>query len=122
MKGHRPKRVGSLIKEEMTQIINKSLEFIDHNSLISVTKVLMSNDLSYATVYVSIFAPNPEEKIKLFEFLNEKRFEYRKNLGSKIRIRHIPELRFKDDDSIEYGAKIEKILHNIKKEESNEGI
>ncbi|MEK6527912.1 MAG: 30S ribosome-binding factor RbfA, partial [Nitrospirota bacterium] len=78
----------------------------------TVTAVQASDDLRHAKVYVSIFEDaKREETLKILA--SSARF-VRGELARRVKIKFIPELIFKLDESIEYGAKIEKILGEIK--------
>ena len=81
--------------------------------MISVTKVNVTTDMSYARVYLSIFGPAQEEKKKVVAEVNEMSKGLRKMLGDRVRhqLRIIPELQFFEDDSLDY---IENIDHLLK--------
>ena len=46
----------------------------------------------------------------------------RSEIGKAVKVRYVPELIFKLDGSFEYGAKMDRILDELKKEENNDGI
>lgn len=109
------KRMGRIeeeIKRIVSGVIANDLKDPRINSLISVTGVTVSNDLKYANIYVSIFdgKENHDSTIKL---LNKMKGFIRKELGLKIKLRCIPELTFKLDNSITYGSHIDEILTRI---------
>ena len=87
-------------------------------ALISVTVVRVAPDLSFAKVYVSIFAPSKDEKT-LFESIQDKTKTIRQMLAQKVakQLRIIPELAFYIDDSIEYQENIERLLHSSNSKE-----
>ncbi len=104
-------RVGDLIKEEIADIIMHKLRD-PRLGFITVTEVQASDDLRHAKVYVSILEDaKREETLKILA--SSARF-VRSELARRVKIKFIPELIFKLDESIEYGAKIEKILSEIK--------
>lgn len=104
-------RVGDLIKEEVADIIMHKLKD-PRLGFVTVTAVQASDDLRHAKVYVSIFEDaKREETLKILA--SSARF-VRGELARRVKIKFIPELIFKLDESIEYGAKIEKILGEIK--------
>ena len=86
--------------------------------MISVTRVETTGDLRYAKVWLSVLGE-----------LNEKEFRrglkscapwLRRELGSTLSLRYTPELVFEIDHSIEYGAKISRMIEEIEeKDEQN---
>lgn len=79
-------------------------------AMLTITKVRVTPDLSYAKVYVSIFpSDRTETVIKSLEEHNKTvRFILGRKEGKQMRI--IPELRFYVDDSLDYIDKIDKLL------------
>ncbi len=78
----------------------------------SVVAVSVTNDLSYAKVYVSVMGDEETQK-KAIEGLKSASGFVRRELGRKIDIRHTPELLFELDHSIEHGAYINKIISEL---------
>lgn len=103
------------IEKEMARFISKLFyEEIKNpkiKGLISITKVKVTEDMKFADVYVSVFNADVKEVLKGMEEI--KRF-LRKRVSEEMKLRYIPELRIKHDDSMEYGAKIDKILNELK--------
>ncbi len=110
MESTRQKKVARLIQKEMADIFLKKGNELAHGKLVSITKVRVSPDLSFAKIYLSIFpAANQEEILKTIEEHSSKiRFE----LGHKIRtqLRIVPDIAFHIDDSLDYIDKIDKLL------------
>jgi ribosome-binding factor A len=110
MESTRQKKVARLIQKEMADIFLKKGNEFAHGKLISITKVRVSPDLSFAKIFLSIFpATNQEEIIKTIDEHSSKiRFE----LGHKIRtqLRIVPDIAFHIDDSLDYIDKIDKLL------------
>lgn len=80
---------------------------------ISVMEVRITNDLSFMTIFYTVFK---EENIKKYEELLEKyKVEIRKHLASKIKARKMPELVFKYDESLAYGNHIDELINSLKK-------
>ena len=116
MAGYRASRQSEDIARELTAILRTVKDPRVQNSLLSIVRVDVSNDLSYATVYVSSL--NGIEATK--EALIGLKFAagyMRTSLGSALKLRHVPELRFIADDSIEYSAHISKTLQSLLGEE-----
>lgn len=106
MNPHRKERLGSLIREELAKIVLKEIEF--ENALVTITEVEISNDLEFADVN---FSAIPFEKSKeVLKSLNEKRGYLQHLLIKKLKMRRVPELKFKIDEGLEKAAKVEKII------------
>lgn len=106
-------RINHMIQEEISKIL--MLEIKDEDiKFVTVTACDTSTDLSYCKVYVTVL--NEEKKETTLKSLNNASSFIRGLLAKKIQIRHIPELKFIYDDSIEYGNHIEDILDKINEE------
>ena len=88
-------------------------------SLLSIVRVDVTRDLSYATVYVSSMSGMDAAK-EAVKGLKSAAGYMRRELGYALSLRHTPELRFVADDSIAYSANISATLNRIKKEEPAE--
>jgi ribosome-binding factor A len=107
-------RVGEQIKKELSQIVQ--LELKDPRiGFLTVTGVEITNDLSIAKVYLSVMGTD-EQKEATLKALSSGSGYIRSELGKRIRLRKIPELQFKFDASIDYGSKIDNILHQLGRE------
>ncbi|SFI52407.1 ribosome-binding factor A [Paenibacillus sp. UNC496MF] len=104
-------RVGEQIKKELSTIIQTELKD-PRIGFITVTGVEITNDLSQARVYLSVLGSD-EQKEETLKALARSTGFLRSELGKRIRFRHTPELLFKFDSSIEYGSRIESLLHDI---------
>ena len=106
-------RIGSnLVKEIsyilMTEVKNPDVRFV------TVTDCKVTSDLSYAKVYVTVF--NQDKINETMKALKQASGFIRHELRERVDIRHIPELEFVYDESIEYGKKIEDIIERINNE------
>ncbi|ADM69768.1 30S ribosome-binding factor RbfA [Paenibacillus sp. SEL3] len=108
-------RVGEQIKKELSQLIQTELKD-PRIGFITVTGVDLTNDLSQAKIYLSVLG-DEEQKNSSLKALDKANGYLRSELGKRIRLRHIPELIFKIDESIAYGSRIEKLLSDIDKDE-----
>ena len=104
-------RINEELKKEISHIISYELKNPNVTGLISVTKAKITPDLKYAKIYVSML--NTKNETETLEGLKKSSGFIRK----RINLRNTPELVFERDDSIEYGARIEAILKEIKPEE-----
>ena len=111
MAGHRNKRLQEEIRRDVSFIISTKVKDPLIREKVVVTSVDLTNDLSFAKVYVST-GGHPE----LLDSLKKAAGFIRKELSQKMTTRITPELLFENDESLEYGAKIEKILADLNKE------
>jgi ribosome-binding factor A len=109
----RSARVGDLIREEIADII---MNKIKHKTLgfVTVTGAKVSDDLRHATVYLSVL--NDEEGDRTVRKLNSSASFIKGELGRRLKMKYVPELTFRIDESIEYGRKIDKLLDEVKSE------
>ncbi|SMB94095.1 ribosome-binding factor A [Desulfonispora thiosulfatigenes DSM 11270] len=124
MKKVRTDRISEEIKRELAQIVPGRIKDPRVTGLVSITAVEVTNDLSYAKVYVTRYGnQTQEEKDSLLKGLEKASGFIRGELGKNIKIRHVPQLLFTLDTSLEYGAKIDSLINKVKepKDESNNG-
>ena len=101
-------RITSDIQRELSSMI-RELKDPRISQLLSIVKVDVSGDLSYAKVYVSAIE-GKEKTVESVVGLKSAAGYLRRELGSRLSIRKTPELRFIEDDSIMQSAKISKII------------
>ena len=118
MPGYRINRITSDIKLCLSEIL-KDTKDPRVSRLLSIVKVDVSSDLSYATVYVSAIE-GFEETAKSVKALKGASGYLRRELGSRMSLRKVPELRFVADDSIEHSANISRIIKSFKEGKENE--
>ncbi len=82
------------------------------SKLLSIIKLDLSGDMSYATVYVSAIE-GYEKTVESVKGLKNAAGYLRRELGARLKLRKTPELRFIADDSIEHSAKIAKIIDSF---------
>ena len=108
----RIKRLNNTYMEELSRILMEEVKDQKAKEAI-ITGVDVTNDLSYAKVYFTIY--NRENKKEVLEALNTAEGFIRRCLADRIEIRNTPELRFIYDESEEYGKHIDKIIENLNK-------
>jgi ribosome-binding factor A len=106
----RQKKVSRLIQKEIAEIFLRKGNEYAHGKLVSITKVRVSPDLSFAKIYISIFPS--ENHDGMFKFIQERANKIRFELGQKVRmqLRIVPDIAFYIDDSLDYIDKIDKLL------------
>ena len=101
-------RINSNLQKEISYIIanevkNPNIKFV------TITACDVTSDLSYAKVYFTTLSDGKET----LKGLKSAKGYIRRALADRIELRHIPELEFIYDESIEYGKKIESIIEDI---------
>ena len=87
--------------------------------MVSVSGVDVSDDGSYATVYLSVLGKSisedadEKEKDDILKAMKSASGVIRREIGKNVKLRHIPELSFKIDNSIEYGRHMSKIIDSL---------
>ncbi len=109
METNRQLRISRLIQKDLGEILQVSGRDWLPGAMVTVTKVYVTADLSIARVYLSIFGKDAAEVISLIDM---KRNEIRRQLGMRVKnqLRHVPELRFFVDDSLDYIENLENLL------------
>ena len=106
----RIERLNHTYQEEISMILMKEIKDEDIK-FVTITGVEVTNDLSFAKVYYTVLDEAKKETTKLA--LEKASSFIRKQLASKIEIRHTPELRFIYDKSEEYGSHIDDLIDKI---------
>ena len=109
MEGTRLSKIERLLQKELSELFRKQTAMM-HGTLITVSAVRVSPDLTLAKVYLSIFPSNKGEE--LLEAIEKNKKTLRYDLGQVVRtqLRRIPELVFFADDSLDYVENIDKLL------------
>ena len=115
----RPGRVAQLMKREIAAVLGRELRDPRLASLVSVTDVEVTPDLSFARVYVSVLEGGMD-RAQALEGLRHAAGYIRHLLAPRLGLREVPELRFVHDDSIERGARVEEILRKLERGEKVE--
>ena len=109
------------LEKEISRIVGMTLLTEVKNdkikNLVSIHKVELTKDGRYLDLTFSILDLKENvNREKIAEDLNKLKGFFRKQIGSQLSIRFVPEVRIHLDDSVEYGVKIASILNEIKKE------
>ena len=109
MQETRQNRIARLLQKELSLIFQSQTRMM-HGTMVSVTRVKISPDLSICTAYLSIFPSDKGEELMNNINANVKTIRY--ELGTRVRnqMRIIPELRFFIDDSLDYIEHIDELL------------
>ena len=108
----RIERVNNLIRQEISELLQRQVKDPRLGSFVSITEVSTSPDLRYAKIFISRIGSDEERQETLSVLAAASGF-FRKELGRRLRLRRIPELSFQWDDSIERGAHLLKLIDEV---------
>ena len=104
---HRSDRVAAQLRRELGQLVHDAVR--DHAlPSVSVSDVEITRDLEHAKVFVT--ALQAERSAEAVKGLKEHAKEIRYKLAQLVKMRHVPELHFHYDDSVDRGEKIDQLL------------
>ncbi|MRX70636.1 30S ribosome-binding factor RbfA [Bacillus lacus] len=107
----RANRVGEQMKKELGEIIGRKIKD-PRIGFVTVTDVQVTGDLQIAKVYISVLGDEEQRENTLKGLATAKGF-IRSEIGQRIRLRKTPEIQFEFDESIDYGNRIETLIHEI---------
>ncbi len=107
----RSEKVAEAVHEFISELLIKGLKD-PRIGFVTVTGVKVTDDLHLATVYFSVVGSDDEKKSSE-KGLNSAKGFIRKELGRNLRLRYIPDIIFKYDNSLDYGQRIETIIQEI---------
>jgi len=112
MSTRRIARVNDLIRKEISELLMREIRDPRLGGLLSVTEVDTSPDLRHAKVFVSVMG-SEEEKRRVEEGLAAASGFLRRSLGERLSLRHIPQLDFQRDESIERGTQLLELIKEV---------
>lgn len=115
----RLERVASVVRFVVSDAISNRLSDPRISPLASVTRVQVTGDLRYATVYVSVVGTEVEER-KTLAGLEHARGFIQGRLGKRLNTRHCPTLQFRLDRSIKGGTETNRLIDETMAEERRE--
>jgi ribosome-binding factor A len=118
MPGIRKERLEELLKREISEIIRREVKD-PRIGFVTVTDAEVSNDLSFAKVFVSVLGTEEQQAAALKGLNSATRF-IRGEFGQRIKLRQVPEITFRMDTAIQHGARIHELLEQIRREEGEQ--
>lgn len=115
--GHRPDRVGEQIREEIGAMLSRGVVHDPGIGFITLTRVTVSPDLQIARVFYTTLGDDKARAATAKALARATPF-LRRRIGSVIRLRRVPELEFRFDESIASQDRIEQILRDLHEEAS----
>jgi ribosome-binding factor A len=109
MSSIRQSRIESVIQEELSLVFQRNARELCLGAMVSATVVRITPDLSLARCYLSIFAGPPKDEVLENIQINASRV--RGDIGNRLKdMKHIPNLKFFIDDSLDYANEINELL------------
>jgi ribosome-binding factor A len=113
--GNRASRVADLLLREIADLVMKKLKDPRVQG-ITLTGVDVSKDLRHARVYFSLIG-NETQILRAQAGLDSARGFIKREIGLRTDLKHVPDLVFKHDPSLETGRRMEKLLQKIKEDD-----
>ncbi|MCC6349729.1 MAG: 30S ribosome-binding factor RbfA [Candidatus Eisenbacteria bacterium] len=108
----RPERVAHLMRREVADILERRLRDPRLGATVTVTDVQVTHDLSFARVFVTVLG-DEAARGPAMEALRHASGFVRHELGSRLDLREVPEIRFEYDASLDQGRRVEGLLRRI---------
>jgi ribosome-binding factor A len=113
--GSRAGRVGDLMQREIAELLMRRVKD-PRVKAITITGVFVSKDLRHAKVYFSLIGD--EKSVRLAQDgLDSAKGFIKREIGLRLDLKHVPDIVFKHDPSLEEGSRMEKLLQKIKEHE-----
>ena len=109
---HRIERVNQLIRQEISDLLRREIKDPRLSQFIAVTEVVTSPDFKQARVYISFISDKQQKQDALDALAGASNF-FRKEMSRTLRLRHVPELSFHWDNSIERGVHIMNLIDDV---------
>ena len=113
---HRPDRVGEEIRHELSELLTRGAVHDPGIGFITLTRVKVSPDLQVARVFYTSMGDDAARR-ETSKALERAVPFFRRHLGARLRLRRVPELEFRFDESIANQDRIEQILRDLHQEE-----
>jgi ribosome-binding factor A len=103
----RSERVAGQLRRDLAKLIQQEIKDPEVG-FVSLSDVEVTRDLSHAKVFITVF--DPEKATTSLKALRRASTFLRRRLGQELRLRHVPELHFIHDDSVEQGSHIDELI------------
>lgn len=114
---HRTDRVSAQLRREIGTLVHEAVR--EHGlSSASVSDVEVTRDMAHAKIFVTVFdAEQAEDTIKALKAIA---YEIRYKLAHAVKMRHVPELHFHYDESVDRGERIDNLLRDLRTSDDSE--
>ncbi|NLY71516.1 MAG: 30S ribosome-binding factor RbfA [Clostridiales bacterium] len=113
--------IGEEIRRLVSDLLYREIKDPRLSGIVSISAVEVSGDYSYAKIYITVLGETSQEyasderKQEVLDAFNSAKGLIRREIGRQIKLRHVPDLVFKIDTSLEYGRRISKVISNLEK-------
>lgn len=112
----RPEKVAHLMRREVADILERKVRDPRISSTVTVTDVEVTRDLSFARIYVTVMG-DEETRAKVMQGLAAAIGFVRHEIGERLELREVPDMRFVYDTSLDRGHRVEDLLRRIERGE-----
>jgi ribosome-binding factor A len=109
--GSRPDRVGDQVRQELAELIAREVQDPGIGFL-TITRVKLTPDLQQARVFYTAIGDD-KQRVETAKALRRATPFLRRQIGRRLRLKHVPELQFLYDETIEQQDRIERIIQDI---------
>ncbi|MEA2575999.1 MAG: ribosome-binding factor [Chloroflexia bacterium] len=113
-------QVGDEIKQIVSVLLQRELKD-PRIGFVTVTGVQVTQDLKYARIHVSVMG-SAEEQRATMDALTSARGFIRREIASRMEIRHVPEIQFRLDKGAEYSDQIARLLNELKESDAEKVV
>ena len=114
---HRTDRVSAQLRRELGTLVHEAVR--DHGLCsTSVSDVEVARDLAHAKVFVTVL--DAERAVETIKALKDLAPEIRYKLAHAVKMRHVPELHFHYDESVDRGERIDNLLRDLRTSDDSE--
>ena len=111
----RTERLDSLIQQELMELLQREMKD-PRLGFATITRVSTTRDLRHVTAWVSVYG-DEEARTRSMAALFDATPWLQRQLGQRLRLRHMPALAVRPDDSIEAGDRVLRLLHEVESHE-----
>ena len=125
-RGYRAERLAEEIRKVTSELLLRELKDPRLSGIVSISAVEVTPDYSLATLYLSVLGNEEmgetieESREKVLEAFQSAKGFIRREIGRQIKLKHVPDILFKIDSSLEYGRKISQVLAELNLERADE--
>ena len=118
-KGYRSGRLGEEVRRIISDLLLREIKDPRLSGIVSISAVEVTDDGSYATVYITVLGSSAaeetsdEKKDEVLAAFKSAKGLIRREIGKQVKLRHVPDLLFKFDSSLEYGRHISKLIDTL---------
>jgi ribosome-binding factor A len=112
----RTDRIAHLIQREIGNVILKELTDV-RIGFVTISRVEVTTDLAFAKVYISVLGSDKEKRDSMAGLAHSASY-LRTHLSKVLQMRTVPRLTFVEDKNLDHGFRINQILNDIKREQT----